>query len=198
MSSNKNSDNPVEPGSLRIIGGNWRGKKLRFPAVEGLRPTPDRVRETLFNWLMFEIAGARCLDLFAGSGALGLEALSRGAAETVFVDRDRRACGALDRHLFELRCNSGKVICTDSAKWLTTPGLSAAPFNIVFLDPPFDAPILPEIISQLKNNGCLAPNAWLYVEQQHPAKYRLDETIWHNHRTKVAGQVSYQLYQIRL
>ena len=121
--------------SVRIIGGGWRGRRITFPDVPGLRPTPDRVRETLFNWLQHDIAGARCLDLFAGSGALGLEALSRGAKELVFVEQSVAASRALQEQLARLGAERrSQVVEMGAARYLR----GAAPaFDIVFLDPPF-------------------------------------------------------------
>src|SRR5690242_17568414 len=131
---------------FRIIAGQWRRRKLHFPDVPGIRPSPDRVRETLFNWLRERVEGARCLDLFAGSGALGLEAMSRGAAQVVFVDQDRQAAQAIREHLALLDAAGGEVREAEAQAWLTqTP----QPFDLVFLDPPFDADMLPSICARL-------------------------------------------------
>ncbi|TPW17985.1 MAG: methyltransferase, partial [Halothiobacillaceae bacterium] len=119
--------------SLRIIGGTWRSRRLEFPTVEQLRPTPDRVRETLFNWLQHRIGGARCLDLFAGSGALGFEALSRGANEVVFVEIDPAAVQALRANAQRLQADNAQIIHEEALRYLAKP---ADPFDIIFLDPP--------------------------------------------------------------
>jgi 16S rRNA (guanine966-N2)-methyltransferase len=120
--------------SVRIIGGGWRGRRVNFPDVPGLRPTPDRVRETLFNWLQHAVAGARCLDLFAGSGALGLEALSRGATTLVFVEQAVAAARALQEQLIRFGGSpKARVVEMGAARYLRTP---APAFDIVFLDPP--------------------------------------------------------------
>src|SRR5512134_933490 len=119
---------------LRIIGGRWRSRRLRFPPLPGLRPTPDRVRETLFNWLTPVIAGARCLDLFAGSGALGIEALSRGAAAVTFVERHPQAVRGLRANLAQLRAEGARVEQADALLWLRQ---APQPFTVVFLNPPF-------------------------------------------------------------
>jgi 16S rRNA (guanine966-N2)-methyltransferase len=184
----------IADGELRIIGGQWRGRKLRFPALPGLRPSPDRVRETLFNWLAPEIAGARCLDLFAGSGALGLEALSRGAASCIFVDSAGAACERIRAHLTLLSCRGGSVQQAETAQWLAhKPGNSAA-FDMVFLDPPFRQDFLYNCCEQLEGNDWLAPRAWIYIESG------ADETLpavpanWLLHRDKRAGQVAYRLF----
>ncbi|HEX2585450.1 MAG TPA: 16S rRNA (guanine(966)-N(2))-methyltransferase RsmD, partial [Steroidobacteraceae bacterium] len=149
---------------LRIIGGRWRGSKLNFPNIDAIRPTPDRVRETLFNWLQTDISNARCLDLYAGSGALGLEALSRGASAVTFVDREPAIGKYLRDTLQRLDGNGGNVITMDSSHYLTqTPTL----FDVVFLDPPFAAATKQQLLSNLfaqLENGWLAPHAWIYIE----------------------------------
>ena len=175
---------------LRIIGGRWRSRCLRFPDVEGLRPTPDRVRETLFNWLAPLIEGARCLDLFAGSGALGIEALSRGAAEVVFVERQPLAVRQLRRNLAQLGQTSTQVIQADALVWLCGP---SQPFDVVFLDPPFDANLLVPVCAALHRGGWLADGARIYLETARDAgKLELPEN-WQLTREKTAGQVSYRL-----
>lgn len=175
---------------LRIIGGEWRGRKLRFPDVEGLRPTTDRVRETLFNWLAPVIHGARCLDLFAGSGALGLEALSRGAAAVTFVERDNRAQRALRENLQLVGSSGGEVIAGDALAFLRgTP----TPFDVVFLDPPFRRGLLEPCLTLLNEKGWLAPGARIYLEVELEAGELLLPDGWELLRSKKAGQVSYNL-----
>jgi 16S rRNA (guanine966-N2)-methyltransferase len=147
--------------SVRIVGGEWRGRRIEFPPAAELRPTPDRLRETLFNWLQACTGGARCLDLFAGSGALGLEALSRGAREALFVERDPRVAAALRSSLQRLRDTRGRVIERDAGAFLAGP---AQPFNIVFLDPPFAQGRLGELCTLLDTRGWLAADAWIYLE----------------------------------
>ncbi len=174
---------------LRIIGGQWRGRKLTFPAVEGVRPSPDRVRETLFNWLAPVIEGARCLDLFAGSGALGLEALSRGAAEVVFVDRDRQVTTAIRDHLTLLKSAGGEVVTADVESWLRQP---PTPFDIVFLDPPFRRMLVEPVLTALAG-GWLAPHARIYVEAEaelSPLPLAEEYELLRNGK---AGQVGYHL-----
>jgi 16S rRNA (guanine966-N2)-methyltransferase len=176
--------------TLRIIGGEWRGRRIRFPAVEGIRPTPDRVRETLFNWLAAVVPGSRCLDLFAGSGALGLEALSRGAATVTFVERDRMAAQRLRETAGILAPQRATVVQADAAAWL---GRDAAPFDIVFLDPPFDSDVLAGTLHALDERGWLAPDAWIYIEM--PARRGPPPlpAAWHAHRSGRAGEVGYHL-----
>ncbi|MGC8520404.1 MAG: 16S rRNA (guanine(966)-N(2))-methyltransferase RsmD [Steroidobacteraceae bacterium] len=178
---------------LRIIGGAWRGRRLRFPAASAIRPTPDRVRETLFNWLAPAVHGARCLDLFAGSGALGLEALSRGAAHVTFVERDRRSARAIEECLAQWdveRRHDWRVVGADAEVFLAGP---AQPFDIVFLDPPFASGVLAAVSARLEAGGWLAGAARIYLEcpaGQHPQV----PAAWAHERDKRSGQVGYHLY----
>ncbi|KXS51242.1 MAG: 16S rRNA (guanine966-N2)-methyltransferase [Marinobacter sp. T13-3] len=155
-------------GELRIIGGDWRSRKLRFPDAGGVRPSPARTRETLFNWLNFHLAGRDCLDLFAGSGALGLEALSRGAGSATLVDHTPALAGALKANLQLLKASNGEVVCRDVTQYLTHR--NRPPFDIIFMDPPFRQGwldrLLPLIDSQqwLKPGGCTRVN-WLRLRR---------------------------------
>lgn len=153
--------NPRKPKSnqVRIIGGQWRRRILHFPAVDGLRPTPDRVRETLFNWLGQRLDGLRCLDLFAGSGALGFEAASRGAREVVMVERDSRALAALRQNREVLGAAQVEVVAADGLTWLA--GGQGA-FDVIFLDPPFDSAKLGAALAVAATR--LAPEGKIYAE----------------------------------
>jgi 16S rRNA (guanine966-N2)-methyltransferase len=175
---------------LRIIGGMWRGRKLRFPPSPEIRPTPDRVRETLFNWIAARLPGARCLDLFAGSGALGLESLSRGAAHVTFVERDASAARELRARLSEWGASGAEVEQGDALRFL---GGGGRPFDIVFLDPPFDSDFLTLAADRLENGGWLAPGALIYVEC--PARTGLPPLppTWTATKAKQAGEVGYHL-----
>jgi 16S rRNA (guanine966-N2)-methyltransferase len=176
---------------LRIIGGEWRGRRLRFPVTRaGIRPTPDRVRETLFNWLQGRVAGRRCLDLFAGSGALGVESLSRGAREVVFVESDRDAARAIEITLAALGCDRGRVVATDAVAYLRGP---AEPFDVVFLDPPFDGELLEPACRLLVDRGWLAADARVYLEQPADAGPPAMPAGWQLLRSKRAGEVGYHL-----
>ena len=176
---------------VRIIGGAWRGRKIRFPAdVPGLRPTPDRVRETVFNWLREEVTGSRCLDLYAGSGALGLEALSRGAREVVFVDRHPRVARSLVDTLAAFGSDAGVVRRDDAQTFLRARG---EPFDIVFLDPPFDAAVLPELVSLLETHAWLRPGGLVYLEAPAGQGTPPLPARWSLHRSKRAGEVGYHL-----
>ena len=154
--------------SVRIIGGGWRGRRVNFPDIPGLRPTPDRVRETLFNWLQHDIAGARCLDLFAGSGALGLEALSRGAKELVFVEQAVAASRALSEQLIRLGAGRvGRVVEMGATRYLRTPAPQGSPpFDIVFLDPPFGRGLLAEYVPMLDSGNWVRLGGLVYLENE--------------------------------
>lgn len=175
---------------VRIIAGEWRGRRIRFAPVESLRPTPDRVRETLFNWLQPVIRGSRCLDLFAGSGALGFEALSRGARHTVFVDHQRRVVEQLRASLAELGSERGEVLHAEASRFLAGP---VEPFDIVFLDPPFRADALPATCRRLEERGWLAPRARIYLETPSDSPLPALPATWKLDRSKRAGEVGYHL-----
>ncbi len=178
---------------LRIIGGKWRGRKLAFSDIDGLRPTTDRVRETLFNWLQPVIAGARCLDLFSGSGALGFEALSRGAAHVTMVDRQPCVIENLKDHAAILEAQNARCIQLDGLKFLKDSDES---YDIVFLDPPFQAGLLKDCIDMLHRKNCLLTGARVYIE--HDKNEALPEILpnWQVSRSKQAGQVSYHLFTV--
>ena len=175
---------------LRIIGGTWRGRRLRFPPQEEIRPTPDRVRETLFNWLGPRVPGARCLDLFAGSGALGLEALSRGAAQVTFVERDAVAVRELRARLAEWGAVGAQVEHSEALRFL---GTLAQTFEIVFLDPPFASDLLTRAGQLLEEQHCLSANALIYVETDAAGGLPPLPETWVVTRTKRAGAVGYHL-----
>jgi 16S rRNA (guanine966-N2)-methyltransferase len=175
---------------LRIIGGSWRGRKLRFPPSSGLRPTPDRVRETLFNWLGARTQGARCLDLFAGSGALGLEALSRGAAHVTFVERDAAAVRELRARLAEWGAPHGEVVQRDAGAFLAGPATAC---DIVFLDPPFDSGLLAPVAQRLEDGGWLGAGALIYVECAARTALPALPDAWTLLKAKQAGEVGYHL-----
>ncbi len=177
--------------SVRIIGGSWRGRRIPVPDLPGLRPTPDRVRETLFNWLQQDVADARCLDLFAGSGALGLEALSRGAREVVFVEPAVGAARSLREQLTRLGVTAKAQLVEMGAKrYLTTP---AAPFDLVFVDPPFGQQALPLYLPLLAAAGRVRPGGLVYLECERTAGTPALPAHWELLRSKSAGEVGYHL-----
>jgi 16S rRNA (guanine966-N2)-methyltransferase len=153
---------------LRIIGGKWRSRRIHFVDAEGLRPTPDRVRETLFNWLQFEINGAHCLDAFAGSGALGFEALSRGAASVVLLEKQRAQLLTLQETSTTLQADTARIISGDAQALLQNPAdwQPAQGFDGVFLDPPFHQSLLPDICRLLHERRLLKAGAFVYIETE--------------------------------
>jgi 16S rRNA (guanine966-N2)-methyltransferase len=175
---------------LRIIGGEWRGRKIRFPPVQAIRPTPDRIRETLFNWLQGVTPGSRCLDLYAGSGALGLEALSRGAREVVFVDVEPAVVRHIGEVLGQLGCDRGRVVRADAAGFLAQP---ATPFDVIFLDPPFAAPVLPDLCRRIEAGGWLKDGGLVYLESPATAGEPELPPGWTLLKSRRAGEVGYHL-----
>ena len=179
-------------GQLRIIAGKWRSRKLAFPEQDGLRPTPDRVRETLFNWLQSDIPGSRCLDLFAGSGALGFEAASRGADDVVMIEHNGTVCTALEANRQLLNAENIQIEHVDGLGWLQN---NTRAFDIVFLDPPYRSGMISRACTLLENGQSLEEHAKIYVE------HALDEANeiavpdnWKCLREKSAGQVVYKLF----
>ena len=180
--------NHAGSGQIRIIGGQWRGRKLPVPESPGLRPTTDRVRETLFNWLAPSIVDASCLDCFAGSGALGLEALSNAT----LLEMERGVAQQLQKNLATLKASNAKVVNTNTLAFLAQAG---APHDIVFVDPPFRKGLLEETLKLLENNGWLSDEALIYIESEVENGLPPVPMNWHVYREKVAGQVAYRLYQ---
>ena len=181
-------------GQFRIIAGEWRGRRVGFPAIDGLRPSTDRVRETLFNWLAPHIKQTRCLDLFAGSGALGLEALSRGAASCDFIDQQSVAVRAIRDHLAVLGAEPrGQAFTQDALTWR-----QERPYDIVFVDPPFKTDLVTPALNHLETAGLLAETALVYIEQPQrrgQIEQRQNLTCL---REKTAGEVRYQLLAYNL
>lgn len=182
----------AQANQVRIIGGRHRGRHLHFAPVPGLRPTPDRVRETLFNWLQGEVHGSRCLDLYAGSGALGLEALSRGAGALCAVEHNRAAAARLRENLVLLGEDARAEVVTDEVMRYLGRAPSA-PFDIVFADPPFADSVLPALCHRLEQGGWLGARAWIYLEQDAKRPWELPPDAWTVHREGVAGQSGYRL-----
>lgn len=181
-------------GELRIIGGDWRSRKLRFPDAGGVRPTPARTRETLFNWLSFHLAGSDCLDLFSGSGALGLEALSRGAGKATLVDHTPALASALRDNLRLLKSDRGEVVCAGVERYLEHR--NRPPFDIVFMDPPFRQGWLEKLFPLLEKQAWIKPGSWVYVEHESEIPTPAVPPTWQLHRQKTAGQVTYSLFRV--
>ncbi len=181
-------------GSLRIIGGRWRRRILHFPDRPGLRPTPDRVRETLFNWLQAEVPGSVCLDLFAGSGALGLEAASRGAREVLLLEQDKAAAQALSHNITTLSAVQAKVVQRDTMAFLQAGRDPDTPvFDLVFVDPPYQSGLLTPCCALLEQGDWLAGNAKIYLECE-AASEPVVPVGWRPLKQKRAGQVAYYLF----
>lgn len=192
------SPSPKNPhkseGRIRIIGGKWRGRQIKVLTHQGLRPTPDRVRETLFNWLAMHIVGAKCLDLFAGTGALGFEALSRGAKQVIFVDKYPP--------IIESIANTAKLLqATESCEFHRASAISFLepikdnnpPFDIIFLDPPFGTPLLSQSIAALAGSTLVNNRTLLYIESPLPLTESDLPEQWEIIRAKTAGEVAYHL-----
>ncbi|MCW2257684.1 16S rRNA (guanine966-N2)-methyltransferase [Providencia alcalifaciens] len=178
-------------GQIRIIGGKWRGRKLPVRDSEGLRPTTDRIKETLFNWLMPVVREARCLDCFAGSGALGFEALSRFADTVTFIELDKQNAQLLAENKTRLQAENATIINSNSLMVLSQIGNA---FDVVFIDPPFRKGLLNETIELLEKNQWLADESWIYIESESESSLTNIPVNWQLHREKIAGQVAYRLF----
>lgn len=183
----------MNSGTCRIIGGKWRGRKILFDDARGLRPTTDRIRETVFNWLQPYLCQSRCLDLFAGSGVLGFEALSRGAQDVILVESNIKTVTRLKENVRVLNADEAHVHHCDAIKWLQTTQ-SEQSLDLVFLDPPFSSNLLAEAAILLDSSACLAENAIIYLEHNVDADISLPAS-WRVLKEKKAGQVAYKLYK---
>jgi 16S rRNA (guanine966-N2)-methyltransferase len=182
----------VYDNSVSIIAGQWRGTKLHVANVNGLRPTSARIRETLFNWLQNDIRDSHCLDLFTGSGALGLEAASRGAATVTLVDEHQQLCQQLQKTIERLKANHVSIVRQDAMRFLKN---KATAYNLVFLDPPFGTKLLNPCCHALENNDWLTSSAKIYIEtDRHTTLDDLPDN-WQQLRSKIAGEVAYHLFQ---
>lgn len=188
-----NKKNSQDRGVVRIIGGSMRGRKLHFSTVDGLRPTLDRIRETVFNWLARDIGQSQCLDLFSGSGALGFEAASRGAERVTMVENSAKVVNDLRSNAQILSCSNIQVIQSTAIQFLQE---NKARFDIVFLDPPFGKGMLAEIFDNIKEH--LNPDAVIYVEQEKSASAYEPDADWNVIKLKRAGSFSYGLYQLKI
>ncbi len=183
----------IKSSSCRIIGGKWRSRKILFDDAQGLRPTTDRIRETVFNWLLPYIHQSCCLDVFAGSGVLGFEALSRGAQSLVFIEQNVKTVTRLKENITSLEADSVSIFNQDALLWLQAAKCEQK-FDLVFLDPPFHSNLLAECCVLLNNSGCLADNAIIYVEHNIGSKFEPPEN-WFSLKQKKAGQVAYKLFE---
>jgi 16S rRNA (guanine966-N2)-methyltransferase len=193
IAMNQHRHDTRPPGHVRIIGGRLRGSRLSVPAAPGLRPTPQRLRQSLFDWLAPVIAGARVLDAFAGTGALGIEALSRGAASAMFFEREPAQAAAIEADLDRLH-QAGAVRRTDTLRELAAQEPHGR-FDVVFVDPPFDAAAWGPTAALLDANGWLADHAFVYVEQGNSDEWT-PPARWGIHRSREAGAVRGTLFRI--
>ncbi|MFY3327228.1 16S rRNA (guanine(966)-N(2))-methyltransferase RsmD [Vibrio fluvialis] len=179
-------------GQVRIISGLWRGRKLPVHDAEGLRPTTDRVKETLFNWLAQDIPHAKCLDLFAGSGGLGFESASRQAEKVTMLEMNPQAFAQLKTNIAALKASNIEAVNTDTLAYLKQPGQA---YDVVFIDPPFRQGLLQETVQLLEQNGWLAANAMIYIESEKELPLTELPDSWQLYREKLAGQVCYRLFE---
>jgi 16S rRNA (guanine966-N2)-methyltransferase len=177
---------------IKIIGGNWRSRQIEVLDAEGLRPTPNRIRETLFNWLQGDVYNAHCLDLFAGSGALSFEAASRGAKSVVQIENNAAASGVLKANAEKLGASNIQTVQIDALNFLAKS--PEKPFDIVFLDPPFSLNLVAQSCDLLAKNNWLAPYAKIYVETEKSLQLQLSEN-WQLLKDKSAGEVAYRLFE---
>lgn len=182
---------------IRIIGGKWRGRKIQVTDIPGLRPTPDRIRETLFNWLLPELQNARCLDLFAGTGVLGLEALSRGAQKVVFLEKDKNVFQTLEKTLESLKAEKDcfEILNMDALAWLSDVNIQKkhGAFDIVFIDPPYALDLLASTFLQLDKGAWITNHGLIYFESNHPIEGSILPKTWEILKEKKAGLVHYYL-----
>ena len=187
-------------GSCRIIAGKWRGRKIKFDDAEGLRPTTDRIRETVFSWLQPYISQSSCLDCFAGSGVLGFEALSRGAQEVVFIEQNSKTVKGIQGNVCTLEADSVAIHHQDTLSWLQSASTNrnlSQKFDLVFLDPPFHSDLLAKSSVLLNRSGCLVADAIIYVEHAVDANVVLPDN-WVCLKQKSSGQVSYKLFEYKI
>lgn len=190
---NNHRQGTAPPGHVRIIGGDLRGSRLSVPALPGLRPTPQRLRQTVFDWLAPMIEGARVLDVFAGTGALGIEALSRGASAAVFFEQDRMQAQAIESDLARLHQDSGTVRHVDALRALAASAPES--FDVAFVDPPFGSTLWAQTAALLDANGWLTSGAWVYVESGTPDAWEAPAR-WRVHRQRDAGAVRGTLFRV--
>ncbi len=193
MAQSKKQKKTSAASTLRIIGGRWRSRLLPVADLPGLRPTTSRVRETLFNWLQNDIAGARCLDLFAGSGALGFEAASRGAASVVMLETQHQAAKILRENIQTLDAQQVQLLQSDAISWLNSNAALSDTFDVVFIDPPFDSDYLAKACDLLEAQSLLSEHACIYLEMNRKQDLPELPQSWTLVREKKAGQVGYYL-----
>jgi 16S rRNA (guanine966-N2)-methyltransferase len=193
LASKQQTASNKAPGDVRVISGKWRGRKLPVYHAEGLRPTPDRVKETLFNWLMQHVDGATVLDCFAGSGSLAIEALSRHALFASLIERDRKLAAHLSQNLNRLNCANAEVINQDCLQFVAKTATKH--YDIVFIDPPFHKDLAMSCCQALETNGWLTANSFIYLEVEQELSVNFIPSNWLLIKHQQAGQLAYRLYQ---
>jgi len=193
MAQSKKQKKSSADSSLRIIAGQWRSRLLPVADLPGLRPTTSRVRETLFNWLQNDVPGAHCLDLFAGSGALGFEAASRGAASVIMLETQSQAAKILRENIQTLKAEQVQLLQTDAMSWLNSMTEPVRRFDVVFIDPPFNSEYLVQACELLEAQECLSEHACIYLEMNRKQDLPRLPQSWTVVREKKAGQVGYYL-----
>ncbi|WP_413699924.1 16S rRNA (guanine(966)-N(2))-methyltransferase RsmD [Psychromonas sp. KJ10-10] len=191
--STEKSRKPIKGGFIRLISGKWRGKKLPVKDIEGLRPTTDRTKETLFNWLMHDINNANCLDCFSGSGSLAFEALSRFANKVTLLEKDKSVVKQLQENLSVLKVDNAELVSTNSIDYLNQKATQQ--YNIIFIDPPFNKGLIQPCCDALQANGYLAEDALIYIEKEVELTNITLPSSWNLLKEKSTGQVTYQLYR---
>jgi 16S rRNA (guanine966-N2)-methyltransferase len=192
--SNEKSRKSIKGGFIRLISGKWRGKRLPVKDIEGLRPTTDRTKETLFNWLMHDINNANCLDCFSGSGSLAFEALSRFAKKVTILEKDKSVVKQLQENLAVLDVDNAKVIEGDALNYLKQAATEQ--YDIIFIDPPFNKGLIQPCCDALQSNGYLATGALIYIEREVELTDLNFPNSWMLLKEKSTGQVTYQLYRL--
>ncbi|MDQ7089864.1 MAG: 16S rRNA (guanine(966)-N(2))-methyltransferase RsmD [Methylococcales bacterium] len=177
---------------IRLIGGDWRSRQILFDDYEGLRPTPVRVRETLFNWLQYDVIGSRCLDLYAGSGGLSFEAASRGAKFVLQVELSSQICQQLHANTVKLKAKQIKLVCSDVFRFLAS---TTETFDLVFIDPPFDKKLAIQTCQWLEDKGVLSDHAKIYLEVERQLPLEGIPVNWVCLKNKSAGELDYYLFQ---
>jgi len=195
-SPQKQMSNKANDGVIRIISGQFRGRKLPVKDVQGLRPTTDRIKETVFNWLMQDTRDAKVLDCFAGSGGLGFEALSRFAHSACFLEMDKLAASQLKANIDTLKLTNAEVVCTDSLLHLSK-NPQQQQYNLVFIDPPFRQGLAQQCCDLLTENAWLNKNALIYVEVESDLQPLQTPSNWLLLKEKAAGQVLSRLYELQ-
>ncbi|AXN02271.1 16S rRNA (guanine(966)-N(2))-methyltransferase [Candidatus Purcelliella pentastirinorum] len=179
---------------IRIISGKWKGKKIIIPNIKKLKPTKDIIKETLFNWIEPYIYKSSCLDCFAGSGSLGLEALSRNASSVTFLEKNKYIIKILKKNIKKLKILNTKIINTNALKWIKK---TKKKYNLIFIDPPFKTNLITQIVKIIKINKCLKNKSLIYIEKNNKDKNIKLPKNWEIYKTKYTKNITYSIYKIK-